>query len=798
VPRLLGALLAVALALAGAAAAQAQPPAVAVYPSPGTSYNLPGTQITFRGIAPNAIGTVSVVGSVSGTHGGHIEGDSDGQGGSFLPDTPFTAGETVTVSTGLDVIGGSSGQFSFKIARPSRPITAMPLPVVSAGSNGLQHFRSRPDLLPPSVTAGSNSAPASEGDIFVAPQFGPSQNGPMILDPKGNLIWFLPFSVSRKLLITDFRVQTYQGQPVLTWFQGYTNHGSGIGQGVIWDTNYKQIATVNAANGLQMDLHELQITSGRNAWIVAVSPVGIGVVPHKPVMDAVVQEIDIKTGLVMFEWHALDHVPLSNSYFTPSSPGFVFDPYHLNSIAFDHDNPVISMRNTSAVYEVDRNSGKVLWTLGGKASSFRMGTGTSTAFQHAAVLQPDGTITVFDDGGGPPRAHKYSRGVRLSLDTTHMTASLVREYDHSPQIAAQFEGNVQQLSGGDVFMGWGQQPYFSENNGSGKQIFDAHFTVPTSSYRAYRFVWNAQPPTLPALAVAPNADGSTTLYASWNGATDVSAWRVLGGPTPNGLGTIGTANKSGFETPISVHDNAASFAVQALGSSGQVLATSSVKSTPPHLAIYGRSVFISGSGTGGLPASCFTSKSCSVSTTVTAGRTVIATTGRERVGAGAGTLLYFTLSSAGRNLLARARGHRLGVRVSSRDASGISAGTNMTLVPFRTVGRGPSRAASHGPSLQFVGLTDFVSSRSGVGGILAGCFSSEACHVTTKITSGKTTIATTGSEFIGAGELAYLMFTLTSAGRSMLAHASGNQLPVRVTLGSGSTTSTGSLALASF
>ncbi len=338
-----------------------------------------------------------MVGSATGTHSGRIEGDSDGKGGSFLPAKPFAAGETVTVTTGLNIVGGSRGKFSFVIVHPSRPIQPEALPVVSAGSNGLQHFRSRTDLLPPSVTVSKSSAPASEGDIFVAPQFGPSQNGPMILDPQGNLLWFLPYSVSRKLLITDFRVQTYRGAPVMTWFQGFTNHGSGIGEGVIWDRSYKQIAVVHAGNGLQMDLHEFLLTSGRNAWLIAVSPVSYGHGVGKPTMDAVVQEIDIKTGLVMFEWHALDHVPLSYSYFTPKSPGFVFDPYHMNSVGFDRaSNLIISMRNTSAIYSVDRNTGQITWTLGGKHSSFKIG--------------------IRDDDGVPARrgrpARRHRHGVR--------------------------------------------------------------------------------------------------------------------------------------------------------------------------------------------------------------------------------------------------------------------------------------------------------------------------------------------------------------------------------------------------
>jgi hypothetical protein len=797
VPRLLAALLAVAVALAGATAARAAP-AVSVYPSPGTKYNLPQTQITFRGIAPSAIGTVKVAGSASGVHTGRIEADSDNKGGSFLPSKSFKAGETVTVTTALNVVGGRSGKFSFVIVHPSRPIQAEALPVVSAGSNGLQHFSSRPDLAPPSVTVSKSSAPASEGDIFVAPQFGPSQNGPMILDPQGNVLWFLPYAVSRKLLITDFRVQTYGTQPVLTWFQGFTNHGSGVGEGVIWDRNYKQIAVVHAGNGLHMDLHEFFITSGSHAWIICVSPVSLPSVPHKPVQDSVVQEIDIKTGLVMFEWHALDHVSLSDSSMSDKSQGVVDDPYHANSISFVGSNPVVSLRNTNAVYDVDRSTGKIVWTLGGKHPSFTMGSGTTTAFQHAAMVQADGTVTEFDDGAGPPTIHKFSRGIRVSLDSSHMTANLVHEYDHAPQISAQFEGNVQQLSAGDVFMGWGQQPYFSEDNAAGQQIFDAHFTVPTASYRAYRFAWNAQPPTLPAVAISPSTNGSTLVSASWNGATDVSSWRVLAGPAPVSLADIGGASRTGFETSITVHNGSPYFAVQALNAVGKVLATSAVKSTPAHLAMYGRSVFVSGAGTGGVPASCFSNHPCSVTTTVTAGRTVIATTGKEAIGAGDGTLLYFTLTSAGRSLLSHASGRRLGVTVTMRDASGTSASSGMTLVPFTTAGTGPTRAATNAPSLKFVGLTDFVSSASGVGGILAGCYASAPCHVTTKITSGTTTIATTGSEFVGVGELGYLSFTLTPSGRSLLAHAGGNQLPAQVTLTNGTTTATASLALVSF
>jgi hypothetical protein len=255
---------------------------------------------------------------------------------------------------------------------------------------------------------------------------------------------------------------------------------------VILNRNYQQIATVKAGNGLDMGLHEFLVTPQGDAYIFAPSPVhlpGVG----KPTVDSVVQEIDIKTGLVLFEWHALDHIPLSASYFTPRSPGHIFDPYHANSIALAPDgNLLVSMRNTSAVCQIDHQTGQLLWTLGGKRSSFQMGAGTSTWGQHDALLQCDGTLTIFDDGAGPPRVHPYSRAIHESIDTADMTIKLLRSYAHSPQLSANFEGSAQLFRDGDTFVDWGQQPYLSEDNAAGQQILDAHFDALSGSYRAYR------------------------------------------------------------------------------------------------------------------------------------------------------------------------------------------------------------------------------------------------------------------------------------------------------------------------
>jgi hypothetical protein len=547
---------------------------VSVYPLAGSRASLPQTQIAFEGVSRGQLGPIVVTGTSSGRHSGTVRADSDGDGASFIPAKPFRPGERVTVRTRLRIQGGRRGTFRFTIARPSTPVAPMALPVLAAPSRATAHFHSRPDLDPATVTVDRDGTPADEGDLFVAPQNGPTQDGPMIVDPEGRLVWFKPFPVSSRTLITDFRVQNYLGKRVLTWWQGYTNQGTGRGEGVIYDEHYRQVATVKAADGLAADLHEFLVTRQGDAYVTAFSPVSVPGV-DKPVMDCVVQEIDIRTGLVLFEWHALDHVPLKDSDFTPKSPGHIFDPYHINSIWPARDgNLIVSMRDTSAIYKIDRRTGKILWTLGGKASSFKMGPGTRTALQHDAILHSDGALTIFDDGAGPPQVHSHSRGIRIKLNTRKMTATLVREYDHDPPTLADFEGSVQLLQDGNVVIGWGQQPYVSEDNAAGRQIYAAHFTSRNSTYRAYRSPWSATPAGPPAVNATRSSSG-TAVYTSWNGDTEVARWRVLGGPGSNHLRALKVVAQTGFETQISVPEEQF-VQTQALSASGVVLGSSPV------------------------------------------------------------------------------------------------------------------------------------------------------------------------------------------------------------------------------
>ena len=144
----------------------------------------------------------------------------------------------------------------------------------------------------------------------------------------------------------------------------------------------------------------------------------------------------------------------------------------------------------------------------------------------------------------------------------------------TPSLLSGSQGDSQVLANGNTFIGWGEDPYFSEYGPTGQLLFDAHLPPPTQTYRAFRFAWSATPSTAPSIAVKAASATSATVYASWNGATGVSSWRVLGGASATTLTPLAAAASAGFETALPVAGAIRDFAVQALGPAGEVLAIS--------------------------------------------------------------------------------------------------------------------------------------------------------------------------------------------------------------------------------
>ena len=371
-----------------------------------------------------------------------------------------------------------------------------------------QHFVSRPDLRPVPVSVLTRAHGTAPGYVFLAPKKDVAQAGPLILDDRGQVVWFDPLETHG---VTDFRVQSYRGKRVLTWWQGQSDHGVGNGHYVIMDHHYRRIATVQAGNGLHGDTALItvyrQIPYDLSAW---------GGAKQGTLDEGVVQEIDIATGRVLFEWHSAGHVDPSESYQPlPKDTSTAWDYFHVNSIDPDGSGRLlVSARHTHAVYEIRKSDRRILWRLGGKKSDFTPGPGTRFAWQHDARRLPDGTIMLFDNASDPGKAR--SKVLVIRVDEQGRTATLVRSYVHSPPLLSTSQGNAQPLPDNHVFVGWGSNPYATEYDRTGDVLFDLHFGVGrVDSYRAFRFTWTGLPTTPPAVALRPAGD-RTTVYASWN------------------------------------------------------------------------------------------------------------------------------------------------------------------------------------------------------------------------------------------------------------------------------------------
>ena len=484
--------------------------------------------------------------------------------------------------------------------------------------SGVWNFVSAPQLHPMKESVLTLKAGASLDPIFVAP-YAPSpsalvgQTGPLIMDSAGNPIWFHPLSNDNSVQAIDFQTQTLFGKPVLIWWQGGiagvepSNLPTGTsllgGHFVIYNQHYKQIMTVRPPNGTSTDLHELLITKQGDAYFFVANPVKANLTPYGgpkngSYEDDKLDEVDLRTGKLIFTWNMGAHIPLSDSLVpVPTTPNQPWDPYHVNSIDVSPDGSqlLLSTRNTWGIYDISRGSGRVLWQLGGKQNQFSMPSdlitgpfGSAFQYQHDARYVPGG-ISLFDDAGGavPPYGGPYgdARGLILNLDLQNHTASLARPpIYHDPVLYANSQGNLQDLANGNVLIGWGldlpangpPDSYYTEYSSSGSVLADYVLAGQDISYRVFSQPWVGLPLTKPAAAAVATANGQVTVYASWNGSTETVAWELLAGATRASLSPVSTTSRTGFETAIATTSAGPFYEVKALDAGGKVLKTSAV------------------------------------------------------------------------------------------------------------------------------------------------------------------------------------------------------------------------------
>lgn len=488
---------------------------------------------------------------------------------------------------------------------PSNTGFITPDPIIH--SSQVWNFVSEPHLHPMKITVNKYNSDISPGLIFLAP-YGFSeesmvgQPGVLILDNAGIPFWFRPLS-SPNLMNTDFRKQKLFGNSVLTFWQGtlatppaYTNVPAGSSEPgscyYILDNTYAVIKTVKAKKGFTSDIHEFLLTPRNTALLLSTKSVPMDLTPHGGpkdgfIQDFAIQEIDLKTNKLVFFWNALDHIPLTDSYSNAASSitsGNIWDAYHLNSIGLTDcvDDILVSGRNTWTIYKISKPKGNIVWRLGGKQTDFQLENGAEFSWQHDARFLPNNLISMFDDNSdGSSVPGPSSHGLILKLNFQNMTASLDRSYFHDPNVTVASQGNLQSLTNGNKFVGWGQSQYYSEFRGEGNTesdpglnlLYDAQMPSPNYTYRAYREKWVGKPYYPPSIA-AQSSIGLTNVYASWNGSTETVQWQVWAGTKPKNLCLAATTVKTGFETIIPVCNPGPYYRVKALNANGNVIGKS--------------------------------------------------------------------------------------------------------------------------------------------------------------------------------------------------------------------------------
>lgn len=342
------------------------------------------------------------------------------------------------------------------------------------------------------------------------------------------------------------------------------------------DKEYKLFKQLGAAGGLEADLHDFRITKDGTALMTVYQVINKDLSDlEKPfigeIWDCLIQEVNIETGELVFQWRASDHYRVADTVKPIGDDGVIgraFDFFHLNSIDKDSKgNYLISSRFTRSLTYINGTDGEVIWILGGKRNIFQDlsgGKATSFAYQHDARWSEDHTtITMFDNGVDDAHADiADTRGLRLKIGEDNMTVEMVAEYKNPHGIHGISQGSFQTLPNGNSFLGYGNTAAFTEFSHDGKVLCDVHFGAESrfgagevQSYRVYKYSWHGWPTTDPEVAILQNDNGKWSFFVSWNGATEVTAWVLQGADSEENEEWVDLEQilKEGFETEFDIH-----------------------------------------------------------------------------------------------------------------------------------------------------------------------------------------------------------------------------------------------------
>jgi hypothetical protein len=493
---------------------------------------------------------IKVIGSESGVHAGKLILSDDNKTVVFNPYKPFTAGETVsvTLNSGIKTLSGKGMEpesYSFSITPLEKPIRLDPIKRLGLGLtsedlksqiSGLKKTTLSP--IPPDfpvVTVGTSDNPSS-GNIFLTNFGGSDTIGFYIsmVDNEGNPIKYKKIEPNPAF---DFTVQPNGLLSYADVKEFFGGHGSG--QFKILDTSFAVVDSFQCGNGYDAELHGFQLLPNGHGLLFAYDPqpydlskVVPGGNPNAIVTGGIIQEVDANKNVV-FQWRTWDYIPLTDSYANlTSNYNFAIDYVHINAIEGDNDGNILFIgRTISAVIKINRSTGEIMWHLGGKENEFTFinehpeNAPEYFVGPHDIRRIANGNITLFDNGDrhNPP----YSRAVEYKLNEDSLTATLVWEYRHNPDIYTFAMGSVQRLPNGSTFIGWGSAsagggPVLTEVRPDNTVALEFFYPQGVMSYRAFKFPWASG---LPSASVMINEVLQDNTY-TFNNSTDTTGTTI--------------------------------------------------------------------------------------------------------------------------------------------------------------------------------------------------------------------------------------------------------------------------------
>lgn len=521
-------------------------------PRPESEYVAPQTRllIRFDNTAPadlaNLSSFIQVIGEESGLHSGTTTVATDGRTVVFQPAASFVAGEAVGVSlvplgSWFPAVPIEPIAYRFYVLRPATTTPTASSVNRSVTLNAAE--RTMPPALAPSepvpgrpaIMANGVSVPSdfphvsittnrnpADGYIFI--EYNQIPQYALILDNSGAPVWY-----RRGKAAHDLKVQR-NGMITETQHKGY-------------DQNFKWVKDFYATNGYETDSHELLVLEDGSYLLLGlrvIRNVDMGRVvegghPNAVVHETCIQEFTAADELI-FQWRSWENFHVAG--IGPVSVEDVRSPSvrvaHLNAIDVDEDGHIlVSSRHLNEVTKIHRQTGEVLWRLGGPHSDFVFVNDPLNGFwaQHDIRVVGPGRYTLFDNGNNhdPP----ISRAVEYELDPNAMTATLVWEYRAVPDRYTYHQGNAQRLPNGNTLINFvlAEYPKVTEVNADGQIEFEMDFVNRDGgAYRIFRFPWTGVVEK-PYLVVEPNFDKMTLLFNKF-GDVNTAYYRVYGGLDP--------------------------------------------------------------------------------------------------------------------------------------------------------------------------------------------------------------------------------------------------------------------------